>query len=173
MPVPENPPPTFEPLEYPSAAKLNEIRDWIDALNSVTLITDENNFTSTRQSDEYGPMDEGTGPEVTFKAGPDGKVMLFIYAWIRTTISGTFAHASYEIERVSDNETVVGPSDLRSIMARDGIASSRQHVWREHLVPGETYVARMVYRADSNDPEDNPTVDCRFTKLIVDRVFQP
>ncbi len=176
MPLPETNPPTFTPLEFPSAAKMNEVRDWINALLAVTLVTDENGASAIREDDEYGPMNDQPGPSVTFKAGPDGMVQIYLYAWIRVGLSGShFAYASYEIERTSDNEIVVGPSDLRSIMTRDTLASSRQFVWREELTPGETYTCRMVYRAqaDSSDPSAEPWVDTSYRKLMVDRVFLP
>ena len=173
MPFPEQDPPTFEPMEYPSAADLNLIRDWLDAFRNETFITAEHNFTDERTNYNYGPLDSEAGPEVTFIAGPDGRVMLYIYAHLLADSAGDNAFASYEIERVADNQIVVEAGNPRSIRTRQALTESAQHVWREELIPGEEYVARMMFRG--SDSGDNQAAKMRSTyrKLIVDRVYVP
>lgn len=173
MPFPEQDPPTFEPMEYPSAADLNLIRDWLDAFRNETFITAEHNFSDSRDDYEYGPLDDEAGPEVTFIAGPDGRVLLYIYAHLATDSEGDNAFASYEIERVADNEIVVEAGDPRSIRSRSWMTESAQHVWREELIPGEEYVARMMFRGSDNGDNEGRPMASTYRKLIVDRVFVP
>lgn len=162
-------PRTWVPGERLRAPQLNaQLRDNLLVLVGLVAVKAEVTSAGQRSSDTYGPLDDESGPEVAFRTGPSGDVTLAIYAHARTTEEGEAqrAYMSYEIERVSDNEVVVAPSDFRSVLWRKTLGESGSLTWLEGsddgLDPDTEYVARLVYRH-----EGDGEIDASYRRIVV------